>query len=300
MPLNPFAVPVGAVRGAKTAVTKLRGGTAGAVAKAQGALAVSAKNQLADVLRRAQSTGGSGDPGATGEPTSGFPIPPPTTVVGSQPTPVRPPTPEQQGVPMPFSPLVGASNPFLGGPTGLEGITVGPGGIGVTGTIGGIPITGTIPLGGGSEAPPQQQLVPGTTSDCPGVFSVRDPVTGNCVDLTALPPGGDPAVTGPVLSAPQADGFGAAVKGVFGVGIVPRVEVQAVRRCPAGMALGKDGVCYDGLSRNSPKRAWPMGMKPLLTPGERRAIKVAASAAGKLKRAQKGLKKAGRALEKVC
>ena len=199
------------------------------------------------------------------------------------------------------------TNPLsFGGSTGVEGVTIGPGGLSVEGSIGGIPITGTIPFGGGSpgsEAPASQNLVPGgpVQGECPGAFSVRDPITGNCIDLTALPPGGDPAMTGPVLSAPaQADGYGPAVKGIFGVGIVPRVEVQTVRRCPPGTALGKDGVCYEGLGRNSPKRAWPMGMKPLLTPGERRAIRIATSAAGKLKRAQKGLKKAGKALEKVC
>jgi hypothetical protein len=145
-----------------------------------------------------------------------------------------------------------------------------------------------------------QTLTGGGLGPCPGIGVVRDPITGNCVDLTALPPGGDPAIIGPTPQVSPTQGFGPAVNGRFGVGLVPRVDVQTVRRCPAGMALGKDGVCYDGLGRNSPKRQWPMGMKPLLTPGERRAIRVAASAANKLKRSKKSLMKASRALEKAC
>jgi hypothetical protein len=134
---------------------------------------------------------------------------------------------------------------------------------------------------------------------CPGVFSVPGP-GGTCIDLTALPPGGDPALTGRMNGANGANGFGAAVKGRFGVGIMPRVDVQTVKRCPRGMALGLDGVCYDGLGRNSPKRAWPMGVKPLLTGGDRNAIRKAASAGRKLMRSKKQLKLAAKALEKAC
>jgi len=205
-------------------------------------------------------------------------------------------------------------NPFGGGgfgPTGIEGIDIGPGGINVQGTVGGVPISGTIPIGGGGGGEPTQGspsvpgagLVapsdPGSGAGCRGLFQVRGP-DGSCIDLTALPPGGDPAMYGQVQQQNYSDGYGAAVKGIYGVGLVPRVEVQTVRRCPRGMALGKDGVCYEGLGRNSKKRAWPMGMKPLLTPGERNAIRIAGRVAGKLKRSQKTLKKTARALEKAC
>jgi len=139
----------------------------------------------------------------------------------------------------------------------------------------------------------------GDGAPCPGLFSVRGP-DGVCINLGDLAPGGDPAITGQQPTNGGPGGFGAAVHGRFGVGMMPRVEVQAVRRCPAGMALGKDGVCYDGLGRNSPKREWPMGMKPLLTPGERNAIRIASKAAGKLARSKKSLRKASKALEKAC
>jgi len=134
---------------------------------------------------------------------------------------------------------------------------------------------------------------------CPGATSVR--IGDKCVNLTDLGPGGDPAITGAMNgNGSRANGFGAAVKGRFGVGILPRVDVQTVKRCPRGMALGLDGVCYDGLGRNSPKRAWPMGVKPLLTGGDRNAIAKAASAGRKLERSKRQLKKAAKALEKAC
>lgn len=186
-------------------------------------------------------------------------------------------------------------------------IDIGAGGITGSVDLGGVTVRGTIPFGGGSESPSGDPAVPSRLVDpsspssgsCPGILQVRDPITGSCIDLTALPPGGDPAMVGPVGGNGYGDGYGAAVKGYFGVGIQPRVEVQTVRRCPPGTALGKDGVCYEGLSRNSRKRMWPMGQKPLMTGGDRAAIARAKRVAGKLLNARKSLKKAGKALEKV-
>ena len=107
-------------------------------------------------------------------------------------------------------------------------------------------------------------------------------------------------MTGPVM-LPQggSDGYGPAVMGFFGVGLVPRVEVQTVRRCPPGMQLGRDGVCYDGLPRNSAKRAHPLGIKPLMTGGDRAAIARAKRVAGSLARARKSLKQTGKAFDKA-
>lgn len=166
--------------------------------------------------------------------------------------------------------------------------------------IPGFPQTGGYPL--------PQSFAPGnipTSSggggggDCPGAFSVR--IGGRCVDLTALPPGGDPAVTGQVspgvsLAAPS--GMGQLVAGYYGIGVVPRVEARTVRECPPGFKLGKDGVCYENLSRT--QRMWDPGVKPLLTGGDRNAIARAARAAGKLERSKKAIRKASKALGKVC
>lgn len=156
--------------------------------------------------------------------------------------------------------------------------------------------------GGGGQTIPTKELVPtgGTGDECPG-FSVHVPGIG-CVNLGDLGPGGPPAVTGTVSGGVNGkfEGFGPPTKGMYGVGITPRVEARTVRRCPEGFALGDDGVCYDNLHRNSPRRMWPMGQKPLLTPGDRAAIRKAKAAATKLSRSKKSLKKAARALEKVC
>lgn len=173
--------------------------------------------------------------------------------------------------------------------------------------------------GGGSEGFTNQPIVPGSgnvvpglgfsggggdplglAGDCPGLTNVR--IAGVCVDLGAALPGGDPLVTGDVDVGPSPNGFsptqlGEPINGRFGVGRIPVVTVQAVRRCPKGMALGIDGVCYDGLPRNSPRREHRLGQKPLLSSGDRAAIKKAAAAARAIKRSKKSLNKASKALD---
>lgn len=256
-------------------------------------------------LLRDQLRGGSGDPGAI---TITDPLPKDTVQ--------RILVPEAfpgQDTPLPIQPIGGGPtvpySPYS--QTGITGVDLSPGGINVGGNIGGIPINVSVPFGsgGGGEAPAGPAVpelagsfAPTTTSQeqCPGLMSVRDPITGNCINLDALPPGGAPAVTGPVQQAPSANGYGPAVVGLYGVGRIPRVEIQSVSRCPPGFALGKDGVCYEGLHRNSPRRKWKMGMKPLMTGGDRAAIRKAAAVAGKLDRSKKSLKKASRMLAKVC
>jgi hypothetical protein len=161
---------------------------------------------------------------------------------------------------------------------------------------------------GGSEGPTSQPTVPSSgaqvtpglvpSGDCPGLTSVR--IGGVCVDLGALPPGGKPAVTGQTQTPTGADGYGPAVKGWYGVGLTPRVEMVTARRCPRGMALGKDGVCYDRTRLRKSDREWVPPRKPLLTGGDRAAIAKAAAAGRKLERAQKSLKRASKALGKAC
>lgn len=160
--------------------------------------------------------------------------------------------------------------------------------------------------GSASEPPSGESVVPGAGLQAPQGTGCSWPMVrgpgGTCIDLSALPPGGDPAVVGagsmPPASGGYADGYGDAVRGYYGVALQPRVEARAVRKCPPGMVLGKDNLCYESLRKSA--RKWDPGMKPLMTGGDRKAIRRAASVAGKLKREQKRLKKAGRALEKVC
>jgi len=172
------------------------------------------------------------------------------------------------------------------------------------------------PTTGGTVTVPFNPLVPGTLGtggggmtfdplglggDCPGLFNVK--INGQCVDLSNAAPGGDPMITGQVdtsVSAPGMDGYGEAVKGRYGVGLIPRVEVRPTRLCPRGMVLGNDGVCYDRSRLRKSDREWDPGTKPLLTGGERAAIAKARRAAGKLETAKKSLKKVGKAFAKVC
>lgn len=282
-----------------------------------------------------EASGGSGATGSTGQPTTtrttstvrSAPEPRQATpVVRSQPTAIIPPPPppsEPEPVDLPppsipgdtdmtyytFDPtgLNGGGSPSYpsGGGTGIEGISIGPGGISAEGSIFGIPIDATIPLpggGGGSEPQSGNPPVPGSfapSGTSAGCEFPRINVGGVCVDPTALPPGGKPAFTGPTPDMAQQNGYGQVVGGLYGEGRAPVVTVQTVRRCPPGYALGKDGVCYDNLSRNSPKRAWPMGQKPLLTPGDRAAIAKAKRAANAIARSRKSIKKTARALEKA-
>lgn len=138
----------------------------------------------------------------------------------------------------------------------------------------------TIPNPGGFVAPPA------SGGGCPGLTSVR--VGDRCVELTALPPGGRPAMT-----AAQ----GTPTLGFYGVGIVPVPTQQTKLRCPEGYVLGKDNVCYDSLPKT--KRKWNPGSRPLLTGGEMNAISKAARAAARLNSTQKRLKKVERALARV-
>ena len=87
-------------------------------------------------------------------------------------------------------------------------------------------------------------------------------------------PGGVPLTT-PASGVVVAEG-GQAVVGAFGQpGRVPEVVVREHRRCPRGMVLGADDICYPKsvLRRNSRFRKWRPGTKPLLTGGERRTLR---------------------------
>lgn len=147
---------------------------------------------------------------------------------------------------------------------------------------------------GGDDEPPADTSLPGTGLDAPmngGGGPCEFPavqIGDKCVDITAALPGGEPLVSA---------AGGTPVRGLYGAGFAPVMETRDHRTCPPGFVLGKDNVCYDHLPRS--KRKWDPGMKPLLTGGDRAAIRKAATAARKLKRAKKQLKKSARALEKV-
>ena len=123
----------------------------------------------------------------------------------------------------------------------------------------------------------------------------RIKIGSRCVDLTAIPPGGRPLLSDPVVGGPQPVGgpAGEAVMGRYGAGLVPGSRMIDRAICPRGMQLGNDGLCYNkGQIKNS-ERMWPRGRRPLLTGGEMRAISVASRAAGRLTRTAVRLQEIG-------
>lgn len=113
---------------------------------------------------------------------------------------------------------------------------------------------------------------PGGTNPCPGRM-VR--VRGSCVDLTALPPGGDPAIV-PVPGTTVGGPGGSTTMGAFGLpAVVPAAETRIVRKCPRGMVLGMDDLCYPKavLPRRSRNRKWRGDPKPPVTAADAKAIR---------------------------
>lgn len=79
------------------------------------------------------------------------------------------------------------------------------------------------------------------------------------------------------------DVYGAAVMGAFGrPALQPYVYSQPVRRCPPGLVLGKDGLCYDKIANKD--RMWPRGPRPFMTGADMKALRRAASLKNRVKK----------------
>jgi len=75
--------------------------------------------------------------------------------------------------------------------------------------------------------------------------------------------------------------FGQAVVGAFGMpAMVPETEMVRTLRCPRGMVLGTDDLCYPKgvLSSRNLHRKWRRPPRPTISAGDARAIRVAAAA----------------------
>jgi len=124
-------------------------------------------------------------------------------------------------------------------------------------------------LGGGNGGQPDP---------CPsGTVKVGD----KCVAPGDAFPGGDPA-TFPA--------GGRAVEGSFGLpAITPRQEQRTVLRCPSGMRLGKDNLCYPKavLRRRSKFRKHRPPVKPPISRSEAKAVRQAQKVKDKLKKLTK-------------
>jgi len=108
-----------------------------------------------------------------------------------------------------------------------------------------------------------------TADDCPpGMVKLGD----NCIDLTALPPGGDPAVIAM---------NGNATVGAFGLpALTPQGVSRVVRKCGRGMVLGVDNLCYPKavLTGRSKFRKWKRPVRPPVSRKDVVAIRRAAGA----------------------
>lgn len=121
--------------------------------------------------------------------------------------------------------------------------------------------------GGGGFTPAQ---------DCPdGCYRV--PATNQCVCPGDLFPGGDPGFVG---------AGGVATQGAFGLpALTPAAQQRTTLRCPAGMVLGKDNLCYPKavLGRRSKFRKWRPDPRPALSANDAKTLRRAERIRKKIK-----------------
>lgn len=111
-----------------------------------------------------------------------------------------------------------------------------------------------------------------------------------CIDLTALPPGGDPAMF---------PANGVATVGAFGLpALTPGSEERLVRKCGRGMVLGIDDLCYPKavLPPRSKFRKW---RRPPRAPVTRRDVVAIRRAAGARERVLELAKDVGLSLSQT-
>ena len=131
-------------------------------------------------------------------------------------------------------------------------------------------------------------VLPGTKGmamTCPEGFKVDS--KGMCVraglpgTIQRILPGGKSGTLGDVS--------GNAVVGAFGVpGLVPEqvgvINGGPILKCPAGMVLGKDDICYVRSVLPRQFRKWPRAARPPITAGDAKAIRKAESAKRRVKK----------------
>ena len=125
---------------------------------------------------------------------------------------------------------------------------------------------------------------------CPGAWSVKGP-DGSCIDLSALGPGGRPALTS---RDPRANGM--PFDPLMHHPHEPFIDEVAVRRCGKGHVLSYQGLCVSKKELKNSDRMYPKPPRPLGTRSELKAVRVASSFGKRLKKNEKRLAKLGRAL----
>jgi len=111
-------------------------------------------------------------------------------------------------------------------------------------------------------------------------------IAGNCVDPTAILPGGDPFIV--PESGRALGGGGQAVVGSFGIPAIQPIQVaQPTLRCPPGAVLGKDSLCYMKSSIPRAFRKWRPAPKPPMSAADAKALRRIGTLQGKVKRLAK-------------
>lgn len=144
-----------------------------------------------------------------------------------------------------------------------------------------IPSGGNRPGGGKPGDNPGTGIVPqngGTMEECPsGYYKVGN----QCVSPGDMFPGGTPGIV---------PAGGGAVQGAFGLPAIRPAQQQRVRlRCPSGMVLGKDNLCYPKqlLGPRSKYRKWRADPKPKVSAAEWKTLKRAERTRDKIKEVAK-------------
>jgi len=174
------------------------------------------------------------------------------------------------------------------------------------GFISGGPAGAITAVGGEIFGPSKPEMLPQplVASTCPEGFRVN-PQTGVCEKvgliggLERLLPGG---ATGTLPTvAGGGGGFGQAVIGAFGTpalvpmqaGTIQRLNgtTGAILRCPGGMVLGKDDLCYPKsvLGARGRFRKHPAARKPPVSVRDAQAIRQAESAKNRVKKLAQGV-----------
>jgi len=149
-----------------------------------------------------------------------------------------------------------------------------------------------------------------SSNECRDAGMAFDTSSGQCVPLLGIdvPGAGNGGVPGLRCDPPlvpndrgtfcifpggPSGGMGEFLKGQYGPAQEPFFHTLNVRRCKAGMVLGKDKLCYNIAALANKERLYPRGRKPLLTGGQVRAIGIAAAAGRALERKTKQLQGMG-------
>lgn len=202
-------------------------------------------------------------------------------------TPMASFSPGNYGLPTPGGGIYGTSDLSLGGVIGsvskgvCQLLPAGPARdacLGLGSYLGG--------SGQGNNSSPAEASNLSPSSTCPAGYVFRN---GRCEQVGV---GGAVARTLPGGNTGVMDS-GAAVKTVLGVGLYPTVVGSIMRqdgttgpilRCPAGMVLGKDDICYVRQAIPNNLRRWPRGPRPLLSAQDGKVLRRAHSLEKKLNR----------------